>query len=345
MTGNLKLRGKRELLSRGLYWSGTLFAFSQLPARDSLLVLTYHRVGDPESDCFDPGVFSATGDEFYEQLAYLKHNLSPVTLEEALAFVEGTEKDKSSRCRVLITFDDGYLDNYETAYPILRSHGLQGVFFLCTGLVGSCFIPWWDRISYMVRTAQRRQFSLHYPGDLEVDVDRDGLTTSLQAILRLYKRPENCDSSRFIRELSEAAMGQEPSGTLRRFLSWDEAKEMMDGGMAIGAHTHSHTILSQLDPEKQFEELSQSREILKQKLCFEPESLAYPVGSPSSFTEETERIAEETGYRAAFSYYGGQNLPGKMTRFNIKRAFVSSQSLTQFRAQTTIHRLTGSFWP
>ena len=55
---------------------------------------------------------------------------------------DGTIKEKACRCRVLITFDDGYPDNYEIAFPIFRSHGVQGVFFLCTGIVGSDYIPW-----------------------------------------------------------------------------------------------------------------------------------------------------------------------------------------------------------
>ena len=142
------VKGKRELLARALLRSGALFMLSKVPARDSLLVLNYHRIGDPESDPFDPGVFSATGEEFDEQVSYLKRYHSLVTLEEALEFVDGTSKDKARRCRVLITFDDGYLDNYKTAFPILHSHGAQGVFFLCTNLVGSGFVPWWDRIAY-----------------------------------------------------------------------------------------------------------------------------------------------------------------------------------------------------
>jgi len=82
---------------------------SVLPAKDSLLVLTYHRIGDHENDPFDPGIFSATGDQFDEQISDLKRNHSLVTLEEALEFVDGTIKEKACRCRVLITFDDGYM--------------------------------------------------------------------------------------------------------------------------------------------------------------------------------------------------------------------------------------------
>jgi hypothetical protein len=153
MARRLSFGGKRELLARGLFWSGASFLLSKLPARDSLLVLDYHRIGDPDDDLFDPGVFSATADQLNDQIAYLKRYVSVITLEEALAFVEGTLKDRTRRCRVLITFDDGYLDNYRIAFPVLRSHGVQGVFFLATSMVGSCHVPWWDHIAYVVKTA------------------------------------------------------------------------------------------------------------------------------------------------------------------------------------------------
>src|ERR1039457_772138 len=179
--------GKRELLARGLFWSGATFLLGQLPERDLLLVLNYHRIGNADGDLFaHPGLFS-TSDQLSDHISDLKRHVSLVTLDEALAFVDSTIHEKGRRCRVLITFDDGYLDNYAVAYPILRSHGVQGVFFLATGMVGSCQVPWWDHIAYVVKTARRRAFSIHYPDDLAVDIDRHGLAGSLQAILKLYK--------------------------------------------------------------------------------------------------------------------------------------------------------------
>jgi peptidoglycan/xylan/chitin deacetylase (PgdA/CDA1 family) len=336
---------KRELLARGLLWSGASLLLSRLPARDSLLVLNYHRIGNAEDDLFDPGIFSATAEEFDRQVGYLKRHLSLVTLDEALAFVEGSIKEKQSRCRVLITLDDGYLDNYSIAFPILRSHGVQGTFFLATSMVGSCHLPWWDRIAYLVRTARRRRFSLSYPSALAVDIDRNGVLESAQAILRSYKRPANSDSSRFIEELKEASMGEDPPKAMRRFLSWDEAREMSRAGMAIGSHTHSHCVLSQLEPAQQREELSMSRAILKEQLGVEADVLAYPVGHKASFSKLTTEIARDSGYRAAFSHHGGINLRGVSSPYDVKRNKVLRQSLNRYRVQTEVCRFSGSFWP
>ena len=72
----MMIRGKRELLAHGLYWSGTTLLFDRLPARDMLLVLNYHRIGNPDDDLFDPGVFSATGDQLNEHISSLKKAMS-----------------------------------------------------------------------------------------------------------------------------------------------------------------------------------------------------------------------------------------------------------------------------
>jgi peptidoglycan/xylan/chitin deacetylase (PgdA/CDA1 family) len=338
-------RGKRELLARGLFWSGAAALIRRLAQRDSLLVLNYHRIGNPESDPFDPGVFSATADELNEQIAHLKRHLSLVTLEEAVAFANGAIHETARRCRVLITFDDGYLDNYETAFPILRSHGAHGVFFLATGIVGSCHVPWWDHIAYVLKTARQRRFTLHYPTGLAVDLEQNGLARSLQLVLNLYLRPENAAPGQFLQELKEAATGDDPPAALRRFLDWDEAREMLGGGMAIGSHTHSHEVLSRLTAEQQRQELVRSRAILKERLGIGAHALAYPVGLTSCFTDQTRQLAQEAGYRAAFSFYGGTNLPGATQRFDIRRIGVGGQSRLRFQVQSAVCGRTGKYWP
>jgi hypothetical protein len=66
------------------------FFSHRLPQRNLLLVLNCHRIGNPDEDPFDPGVFPATDDQLNEPITYLKRHLSLVTLEVALTFVERT---------------------------------------------------------------------------------------------------------------------------------------------------------------------------------------------------------------------------------------------------------------
>jgi len=339
------IRGKRELLARTFYRGGALSFLGLLPARDMLLVLNYHRVGNAEEDLFDPRVFSATGDELHEQISYLKRRFSLVTLEEALAFIEGKEASKKARCRILLTFDDGYLDNHKIAFPVLRAQGVQGVFFLATGIMGSSHVPWWDHIAYLLRTAQNRKFNLRYPADLGVNLDTEGLARSILNIVTLYERDDNTDPGRFLSELREAAKGSKLPETLRRFLNWEEAREMVEGGMAIGSHSHSHPVLSQLHADEQRQELSQSRALLREGLGVAVETLAYPFGGPRTYSDVTQRVAREAGYAASFCFHGGTNLAGATRRYAVNRVGVGDQSWHRFRLQTAVCRVSARFWP
>jgi len=127
--------------------------------------------------------------------------------------------------------------------------------------------------------------------------------------------------------------GNDLPGTMRRFLDWNEAREMVSGGMAIGSHTHSHHVLSQLRPDQQRQELAQSRALLRQQLGMEVDALAYPVGAASCFSDQTQQLAQEVGYRGRhFHFNGGTNLSKKdAAPNNIRRVGVGGESWPRFR--------------
>ena len=335
-----------EILARWLDAAGIRFIFEQLPQRNLLLVLNYHRIGNPDESPFDPGVFSATAEEFEAEVKFISRRLNPVTLSEAIQFIEANGNDGRSCCRSLITFDDGYVDNFEIAFPILRKAGIQGVFFLPTSLIGTQHVPWWDLIAYLVKSARNRRFVLRYPSNLRCDLETTGLRETLRRVLDLFKRPEMKDPERFIAELESACAGQRPHDSgARCFMNWDEVGALAGGGMALGAHTHSHRILGRLSADEQHQELLEPRKILQEKVGVGAETIAYPVGAKTSFTQETKMLAERLGYRAAFSFYGGVNRPGEVDCFDVRRVGVDGQSVARFRVQSTIAALTDRFWP
>jgi hypothetical protein len=129
------MQGKRELVARLCTASGVTQLLETMPQQRVLLIINYHRIGNAEETPYDSGVFSCTGHQLGSQLAYLTRRYKIATLEEALDIVSG--RAVLSAPTVLITFDDGYIDNYQIAFPILRRYGVQGVFFLPTAFVGT----------------------------------------------------------------------------------------------------------------------------------------------------------------------------------------------------------------
>lgn len=143
-----------------------------------------------------------------------------------------TNGSASQTTRILITFDDGYLDNYAVAFPILRSHGVQGVFFLPTAFIGTARMPWWDVVAYIIKTSRKRKIQMEYTDPASFDLQAEKISD----ILQWAKRPAVKDSERFIAELERACQTSRPQGESKHcFLNWNEAREMQQHGMAFGS--------------------------------------------------------------------------------------------------------------
>jgi peptidoglycan/xylan/chitin deacetylase (PgdA/CDA1 family) len=213
-----------------------------MPKRRQLMILSYHRIGDAAQTPYDSGLFSATAEEFDAQITYVKRRFHVTNLEEALGIVRG---DTSAGTSVLITFDDGYLDNYTLAFPILRSHKVQAAFFLPTAFIGTGELPWWDTIAFIVKQSRKKVIELRYPEAARLHLKRESLPQAIIGILQLYKRHSMQQRERFISELESSCESSRPQNTSQRcFLNWDEAREMQRVIIAFGSHTHTHEILS-----------------------------------------------------------------------------------------------------
>lgn len=334
--------GTRELVAHACANTGLTRLLEWMPRPQVLMILNYHRIGDATETPYDSGVFSATAEELDAQITYFKHRFHIATLQESLAMISG---DGPPGVSLLITFDDGYVDNYALAFPILRSHGVQGIFFLPTAFVGTGLLPWWDIISYVVKQSRKQFIRLSYPEPVTFDLDRHGVRWATKQILRLYKQPSMKDHERFCAELETACEASSPQGKIGRcFMNWEEAREMQRAGMAFGSHTHKHHILTTLAADQQQEEFRLSREILEHQLDTHIDVLAYPVGARHTFSAESIQELKNTGYRAAFSFYGGLNCPGEIQPFDMRRIDPSDRSYSRLRLQTTLDVLTAMRW-
>lgn len=335
-------KSKRERFARFAATIRLTRIVEALPKRSIIMGLTYHRIGDGESSEYDGGVYSATVDEFDAQLSHLKKRYTVLTPDEVLNIVTGKA---AARSGVVLTFDDGYLDNYVEAFPVLKKHGLSAMFFLPTSYVGTGFVPWWDRIAYVVKRAKRKVIRLSYPRQVEFDVEHLGSDMACLQVLRLYRDAATTDPDRFERELQQACDQECPTfAATPRFLNWDHAREMLRAGMSFGSHTHTHQILSKLTPEAQLAEVQTSRDIMQRELQIPVDVLAYPVGTRHTFSDVTVNALRKTGYRAAFSHYGGGNRGGEINAFDIRRESVGGASYSRFRLQTALSATTGSLW-
>jgi peptidoglycan/xylan/chitin deacetylase (PgdA/CDA1 family) len=331
---------KKEMLAQAAAFSGITRALDALPHRPSLLILNYHRIGDKELTPYDAGLFSCTGEEFDWQVGWLKSRFSILTLDQAADIIHG--RGTPARTAVLLTFDDGYRDNFQVAFPILERHGVSATFFLPTAFVGTGKLPWWDEIAWMVKRSPRPSISIRYPVAATFELPAEGRGESVFEVLKVFKGAPSIDTERFLDELATAAGCPRPGDDSERcFLNFDEARAMQSAGMCFGSHTHTHEILGRLPYQRQVEELATSRGILESELRRNIDTLAYPVGKSGTFSEETFKALRETRYNTAFSFYSGINPLGSIEPYSVLRTGVDGESRDLFRLRASLYATAG----
>ena len=146
---NLQNRGsKRSDDTLMLFHRLGFFDLARKLTPNLLTVLNYHRIDDPFHnglDTFRPNI-SATPSDFATQMDYVSQKYNVISGTELIAFIKDGRQLPARAA--IITFDDGYYDNYTNAYPILKARNLRAIIFLATDFIGTCKPFFWDLIAY-----------------------------------------------------------------------------------------------------------------------------------------------------------------------------------------------------
>jgi peptidoglycan/xylan/chitin deacetylase (PgdA/CDA1 family) len=342
---------KREYLARVLGRTGALHLLEQTVAarQPTLIVLTYHRIAQPGADSYYDPVVSATPASFHAQVKWLRNHVRILRLDELDGLIQ--VGIPWSEPIALLTFDDGYRDNIETAVPILRTWGVPATFFIPTDFLESPKLPWWDYIAYVIKQSRTQQLNLKRSVDnagapLSIDLDSIPHAVAIAMIVREILEETIADVPWFLEQLAVHANVVVNQAELSRalFMDWDQVRRLADSttGLTVGSHAQSHQKLAKLDDQSQHRELVISKQVLENRLGHEVLALAYPFGWPGTYTLTTKRVASESGYRLAFTSQAGVNRPGDLDPLEINRFGVgSSDSPALLRARTTLYSVFG----
>ena len=330
---------KRELAARVFGASGLRSLATRLSPWSGILGLNYHRIGVPGSSPFDHGLWSASVEAFDRHVAWLKTRfdvIRPQDLPSALQSGKGLY--------VLLTFDDGYRDNYTGAFPVLKRHGIPATFFLTTGFLDNPHLAWWDEVAWLIRTCPREQIDLRPWIAEPIRFDDPMRERSIRTVLLAYKSLPGNRTNEFLSALADATgSGRFPSqDASEMWMTWDMVREMHNAGMEIGGHTVNHPILSRLPADEQLREIHVSVNRLRTELGGSIRSFSYQNGDRGSFNDDTRSCLRSVGIDYAFSYYGGYRTFDQWDPLDIRRFSVESDmSLSLFKAMVAIPRLFG----
>lgn len=280
------------------------------------LVLAYHRIGTAGDSQLDHALWNASEEQFGAQVRWLQRHADLVPLNELPALLQ-----RGRGRYVALTFDDGYRDNHQVAFPILRAAGAVATFFISTGFVDQPRTPWWDEIAWIIRSTTRH--TLGVPGTAQPVPIAADTSAAIRTVLSAAKRLPGGDLESFVAALAqEADTGRIPESLRPAWLSWQDLAEMQTAGMEIGGHTVNHPVLARLDPAQQRYELQESHRRLQVELGARPRAMSYPVGSLNAFDLVTQSLAEATGWTMACHYAGGATIGPIEERYAVPRIAV-----------------------
>jgi peptidoglycan/xylan/chitin deacetylase (PgdA/CDA1 family) len=264
--------------------------------KQRLSILIYHRVL-PRHDPMRPD--EPTIAEFEWQMRILRSNFNPLPLVDA---VERLRTGTLPARAICVTFDDGYADNELHALPVLRKYAIPATVFVSTGFLNGGRM-WNDSVIEALRNFQGEKLDLR-----GLDLGLFNVESSAQrvaAVDSIIRKIKHLDPD--ARASLVHAIEQRVTGLPHDLMLTDaQVRALASNGVAIGAHTVNHPILSSISKQSARSEIQGSKLCLEELLQQQVDVFAYPNGKPDlDYRVEHRDMVEELGFKIAVSTHWG----------------------------------------
>ncbi len=275
------------------------------------VIRTLHHVRPPRPGSFQPNRLLEVSPGFFARVvARLRRSrVDLVSLDEMHRRL--TERDFKRRF-VCLTFDDGYRDLMQWAYPILRKHEVPFALYIPTSFPDRIGELWWLGLEAVISRNER--IGLWIDGrerrfDCKTPSEKRELFEQLYWWLRGLDSEDELRVT--VRDLC-ARYGVDLKALCEKLcMSWEEIAELAADPLAtIGAHTVNHFILKKAPERIVRAEMEMGRAVLEAAIGVRPQHLAYPLGDPASAGPREFAIAAELGFKTAVTTRPGVLFPG-----------------------------------
>ncbi len=304
-----------KLLIKRSIKSAASMAKSRMPrrslSRENVNIIAYHRVVADIKKAEDESYYGlvVSTSTFRKHCELLKQNYNVVSLEHAADVLKG--KRRSHRPLAVITFDDGYLDFYEEAFPILTELGLTATVFLPTTCIGQDQPLAHDRLFWLLRLASKNAI------EVAPALERAGVSSAVVRLFsgarnfhvlteRLVHLPDNT-REKVIAELEGVIPQFREYPREFRLLDWDQIREMSSAGIGFGGHTANHVVLPIECGLTAESEIAKSKRELESHIKRDVTTFAYPNGE---YDPAIRKLVIDAGFKVAVTTEKKLNRPG-----------------------------------
>ncbi len=300
----------KKCVCRFLYYSGLLkimiFYLSLRRREFPAVIINYHSfVRDYDQTIEVHPTVTHRIDDFNREIRFLKNNFDVVQLDQIVQQLKSGKKFKKPT--VAITVDDGFKDNYDLLFPILRKYNVQVTIFLTTGVIGTEKRLWVGRLENKFLETERKAIRLDgiFKGvNFDIGTMEKKRKVYMQIVSRL-KNIETQERDRYLQIIGKK-LG-EPLYDSPNMLNWDQIREMYQAGIQFGAHTVNHPILTNVSLEVGKKEILESKLIIEKELGQPIKHFAFPNGRKRDFNEELRQYCQDIGFESVSSCTYGHN--------------------------------------
>lgn len=284
--------------------------FYRWRTRHRLLGLCYHGVIGDDAPWDDPRTWIAvSATQFDFQMRELARHWQPVSLSEIdRCFRAGEPLPENA---VFVTFDDGFLNNLTIAAPILARYGIPATVFLTTGLIGTEHTIWPLELQERIVQCEAKLLPEELPipdNVLPTDpAERRRFAADFVDYCKTRPDAECRNIMDVMRRETVFQTDQKWQRELYRMLDWKGARQLLERGVDVGAHTVSHCNLARAAAEEAEAELKRSRETIETELGIDCFSVAYPFGDAGAFSDAVVETVRRLGFRIAVTLCLGRN--------------------------------------
>ncbi|MCJ7571143.1 MAG: polysaccharide deacetylase family protein [Candidatus Thermoplasmatota archaeon] len=267
------------------------YSLIQSNVRLQVAIIIYHHIGNKKDDYLLNRINTS---DFEKQMRYLQETHEIITFEKLTQAI--TEKKSLPKRAAIITFDDGYKDNYTEAFPILKKYKIPATIFLTTGHIETNEIFWWNKIGYILCNTKLKKIELEDLGDISPP-SIENISYSLRMIYQKFKKIPEDKKNKLINLLIQKSDIKIPKGLNKDLMmSWDNIREMNENGIDFGAHTVTHPILTNLSLDQAKLEIVESKKIIEKRLNKTITTFCYPNGFANDYNSDIIKILKDNGF-------------------------------------------------
>ena len=278
-----------------------------------LLVLMYHRVlpGDDERARFEEPGMIVTPTTFKQNLETVANYFQFIRLSEWLERKSNGLPLPDKACA--ITFDDGWVDNYEYALPILQELDIPATIFLVSNMIGTNKVFWPERLARTIsEIATNKPYYWSNPNiswltDCQSDYKFNGIPPTREELTQLIANAKKLSDHKIhaLLDTIQLELGLDENQFKPSLMDWEQVSEMLNSGLIdVGSHTCHHIRLnSQISKQLLKKETVTSKKQIEKNTGHPVKSFCFPNGD---YTEEALSIVR-AHYMGAVTTNNGWN--------------------------------------